>query len=138
MSSSAASSKQFWRSINQLTLYSGASYFVAMATAHFFGLKYPLLFVYYDTPFHAYQDKIIAFCVAVYVALFVNATQSRAVVPTAVASMWITTIGLSLVNVSDDLAKVLKPGQTTTAYWLQTAVVGAITAVLTVSYFKSK
>ena len=44
-------------------LLAGVAYFCAMAVAHFFGIKWPLLFVYYDVPFHAYQDKIISFAV---------------------------------------------------------------------------
>ncbi len=47
-------------------------YFVCMAIAHFFGIKVPILFVYYDIPFHAYQDKIISFCIATY-AIFIFA-----------------------------------------------------------------
>jgi hypothetical protein len=47
----------------RLALWAGAAYFCCMAVAHFFGLKYPLLFVYYDVPFFAYQDKIISFAV---------------------------------------------------------------------------
>jgi hypothetical protein len=30
-------------------------YFVAMAFAHFNGLKYPILFIYWDVPYHEYQ-----------------------------------------------------------------------------------
>jgi hypothetical protein len=48
----------------------GVAYFCCMAFAHFFGVKVPVLFVYYDTPFYAYQDKIISFAVCAYIALF--------------------------------------------------------------------
>ena len=48
----------------------GVVYFCLMAAAHFVGLKYPLVFVYYDTPFYAYQDKIISFAVLAYASLF--------------------------------------------------------------------
>jgi len=37
-------------------LWAGAAYFCCMAVAHFSGLKYPLLFVHDDSPFHAHQD----------------------------------------------------------------------------------
>jgi hypothetical protein len=46
----------------------GVAYFCCMAVAHFFSIKVPVLFVYYNTPFHAYQDKIISFAVCAYVA----------------------------------------------------------------------
>jgi len=62
-------------------LLAGMVYFCCMAVAHYFGIKQPLLFVYYDTPFYAYQDKIISFAVVSYIALFYSAAQHRAVVP---------------------------------------------------------
>ena len=65
------------------TLLAGVVYFCCMAAAHYFGIKQPLLFVYYDTPFYAYQDKIIAFAVVAYIALFYTAAQHRAAVPAA-------------------------------------------------------
>lgn len=97
-----------------------------MAVAHFFGLKYPLLFRYYDVPFYAYQDKIIAFAVVAYVCLFVNAALSRSAVPFALTALGVTVLGLSAVNVSAALAAVLD-GRSTRVYWLQT---GLITAYL--------
>jgi hypothetical protein len=124
----ADKSKAFARGMLTASLAAGAAYFVGMTTAHFFSLKYPVLFVYWDTPFHAYQDKIISFCAALYALVFINAARDPAVVPTAVGSMVITTVGLSLVNVSDELAAVLAPGQTTQWYWAQTAMIGAIGA----------
>ena len=44
-------------------------YFCCMAIAHFFGIKLPILFVYYDTPYYAYQDKIVAVAVVAYICL---------------------------------------------------------------------
>ena len=58
-------------------LLAGVAYFCAMAVAHFFGIKWPLLFVYYDVPFHAYQDKIISFAVVAYACLWWSAAQER-------------------------------------------------------------
>ncbi|MEO1047952.1 MAG: hypothetical protein AAFW59_06450, partial [Pseudomonadota bacterium] len=63
-------------------------FFIAMGTAHFTGFKVPLLFIYYDTPFYAYQDRIIAFTLVTYVALFFAAANHRAVVPYALVSIW--------------------------------------------------
>ncbi len=56
--------------LTRAALLAGVAYFCCMALAHFFGLKWPLLFVYYDTPFFAYQDKIISFAVTAYIGLF--------------------------------------------------------------------
>jgi hypothetical protein len=42
-------------------LLGGAVYFLAIAVAHMFRIKVPLLFVYYDVPSYGYQDRIISF-----------------------------------------------------------------------------
>jgi hypothetical protein len=113
----------------RLSLWAGVAYFCCMAVAHFFGLKYPLLFVYYDVPFYAYQDKIISFAVVAYVCLFANAALHRSGVPAAIAALGFTVLGLSLVNISDALGSVLE-GRSTFAYWLQTGLIAAYCALL--------
>ena len=104
-------------------------YFCCMAVAHFFGLKYPLLFVYYDVPFYAYQDKIISFAVVGYVCLFANAALDRSAVPAAITALGVTVLGLSAVNVSDALGSVLN-GLSTRPYWLQTGLIAVYFATL--------
>lgn len=124
---------------SQLTKYaflSGAAYFCCMAIAHFFSLKFPVLFVYYDTPFYAYQDKIISFAVCAYIALFYSASQHRSVALNAIIVLAITVAGLSSVNLSDELTSVLQEGQSTTPYWLQTAAIAFYLAVLLALYIK--
>lgn len=113
----------------RLALWAGAAYFCCMATAHFFGLKYPLLFVYYDVPFYAYQDKIISFAVVAYICLFVNAALNRSAVPAALVAIGVTVLGLSAVNGSDALGSVLD-GRSTLAYWLQTGLIAAYFVLL--------
>jgi hypothetical protein len=112
----------------------GVAYFCCMAIAHFFGVKVPVLFVYYDTPFYAYQDKIISFAVCAYIALFYSASQHRSVAPGAIIVLALTVLGLSAVNLSDALASVLLEGQSTVPYWLQTAAIGLYLVVLLVLY----
>jgi len=124
---------------SQLTKYAflaGAVYFCCMATAHFFSVKVPILFVYYDTPFYAYQDKIISFAVCAYIALFYSASQHRSVALNAIVVLAITVLGLSYVNVSEALASVLQEGQSTVPYWLQTGAIAFYLVVLLVLYFK--
>jgi hypothetical protein len=124
---------------SQLTKYAflaGAAYFCCMATAHFFSFKIPILFVYYDTPFYAYQDKIISFAVCAYIALFYSASQHRPVALNAIIVLAITVLGLSSVNLSNALASVLQEGQSTTPYWLQTGAIGFYLAVLLTLYIK--
>ena len=118
-------------SLTRYAFLAGVAYFCAMALAHFFGIKQPLLFVYYDTPFHAYQDKIISFAVTAYIALFWLASKSREAVPAALLVMALTVLGLASVNMSDALASVLTEGQSTTPYWLQTLLIAVYLVVLT-------
>ena len=139
-------------------LLAGVVYFVAMATAHFFGIKVPLLFVYWNNPFFAYQDKIIAFAVMTYAALFYTAARHRVAVPAALFSITVTAIGLSLVNLSDALQITLAEGVTSTSdwqiawsatstadaarlstgpYWLQTGLIAGYAVLLQVLYWRS-
>lgn len=113
----------------RFALWAGVAYFCCMAAAHFFSFKYPLLFVYYDVPFHAYQDKIISFAVVAYVCLFANAALHRSGVPAALVALGMTVLGLSAVNGSAALAAVLD-GRPTFAYWLQTGLIAGYFGLL--------
>ncbi len=122
---------------SQITRYAfliGAAYFVFMAIAHFFGIKLPILFIYYDTPYYAYQDKIISFAVVAYVALFYSAAKHRDVAFLAIIVLALTVAGLSAVNVSDALADVLEADRSTLPYWLQTGAIAFYLLILVVLY----
>lgn len=124
---------------SQLTKYaflSGAAYFSCMAIAHFFSFKVPILFVYYDTPFYAYQDKIISFAVCAYIALFYSASQDRTVALNAIIVLAITVLGLCSVNLSNALESVLTEGQSTLPYWLQTGAIAFYLTMLVLLYRK--
>jgi hypothetical protein len=122
--------------ITKFAFLGGVAYFVCMAIAHFFGIKLPVLFVYYDTPFYAYQDKIISFAVCAYVVLFYSASKHRDVAFTAIIVLGFTVLGLSAVNISEALASVLVVGQSTLPYWLQTGAIAFYLVVLMVLYIK--
>jgi hypothetical protein len=115
------------------SLWAGAAYFCCMAVAHFFSFKYPVLFVYYDVPFHAYQDKIIAFAVVTYICLFVTAARHAVAVPAALVALGVTVLGLGAVNLSEALQSVLS-GKGTAMYWAQTAAIAAYEVWLIVLY----
>ncbi len=124
---------------SQLTRYAfmaGVAYFLCMSAAHFFGIKLPVLFVYYDTPFYAYQDKIISFAVFAYIGLFYSAAQHRSVALNAIIVLAATVIGLSSVNLSSALALVLPDGQSTLLYWLQTGAIALYLFVLIILYVR--
>jgi hypothetical protein len=122
--------------LTKIAFLSGSAYFCCMATAHFFGIKVPILFVYYDTPFYAYQDKIISFAVCAYIALFYSAAQHRPVALNAIIVLAITVVGLGYINVSSALASVLQEGQSTIPYWLQTGAIAGYLLILLVLYIK--
>ena len=117
-------------------LYAGAVYFFCMAAAHFFGIKQPVLFIYFDTPYYAYQDKIISFAVIAYLTLFFLAARDRSVVPAALFVLGVTLLGLVSVNLSDALAGVLPAGRSTRAYWLQTGLIGGYFIFLLLLYLR--
>ena len=114
----------------------GAVYFCCMALAHFFGLKVPVLFVYYDTPYYAYQDKIISFAVCAYIALFYSAARLSSVALSAIVVLALTVCGLGAVNISDALVSVLPEGRSTLPYWLQTGAIGMYLALLIALYVR--
>lgn len=116
--------------ILKLLLWAGVAYFCCMAVAHFFGIKVPILFVYYDTPYYAYQDKIISFVVVAYICLFASAARSGEVA-FALVAIWVTVLGLCAVNLSDALHSVLG-GKSTLPYWLQTVAIAAYALCLTI------
>ena len=122
--------------ITKYAFLSGAVYFFCMAIAHYFSIKVPVLFVYWDTPFYAYQDKIISFAVCAYIALFYSASQHRSVALNAIIVLAITVLGLSSVNFSSALETVLREGQSTAPYWLQTGAIFSYLVVLVILYVK--
>ncbi len=122
--------------LTQYAFLAGVAYFCCMAVAHFLGIKVPVLFVYYDTPFYAYQDKIISFAVCAYIALFYSASKHRSVALNAIIVLAVTVLGLGSSNLSDALASVLQEGQSTLPYWLQTGVIAFYLVVLLALYIK--
>lgn len=124
--------------LTKLAFLLGAIYFVFMALAHFFSVKVPVLFIYYNTPFYAYQDKIISFAVTAYIALFYGASQSRDVARYAILVMIITAADLSYINISSELNALLTEQQTTMPYWIQTGMIGAYTLVLIALYLNDR
>ncbi len=110
-------------------LLAGVVIFCSMSVAHFFSLKYPLLFVYYDTPYYLYQDRIISFCLIAYACLFYTAAEHRAAVPAALLALSATVLGLSAINYSEAL-RMINEGHSTTPYWVETSIFASYLLVL--------
>lgn len=118
------------------SLYACTAYFCAMSAAHFAGFKVPVLFVYWNVPSNHYQDMIIGFCGFTYAVLVFTAARHRAAVPAALVALAGTVLGLSAVNLSADLARMID-GASTLAYWLQTGMIAGLLAWLGALYLKS-
>ncbi len=59
-------------------LLAGSLYFLAVSFVHLFGIKVPVLFIYFDVPSNVYQDRIISVLSFVFsVFLFAGARLSR-------------------------------------------------------------
>ncbi|MEM9048711.1 MAG: hypothetical protein AAGC92_08330 [Pseudomonadota bacterium] len=117
------------------------AFFLCMGMAHFIGLKWPVLFVYFDTPYYAYQDRIISFTLITYAALFFAASRHRVMVPYALISIWGTVAGLAYVNVSPALAAALAEmteGAGTLLYWAQTGAFGGLAIILTLLFLRER
>lgn len=123
--------------ILKIGLLAGVAYFCCMSAAHFLGFKVPLLFIYWNVPSNHYQDMIISFCAFTYAALFYAAFRHPAAVPAALVALGGTVLGLSAVNASPALATMID-GASTTAYWIQTALIAAYLALLTVLHFQTR
>uniref|UniRef100_A0A6U2CFA9 Uncharacterized protein n=1 Tax=Pseudictyota dubia TaxID=2749911 RepID=A0A6U2CFA9_9STRA len=109
--------------------------FASMGVAHWFSIKSDIFFVYHDTPFYAYQDKIIAFCLCTYSIFCYAASKIPAVRIYTIASIWCTFLLLCGINLSQDLADVVGPEQSSMGfYWFQASKMGVVAAALTYAH----
>jgi hypothetical protein len=87
-------------------LLAGAAYFLAIAIAHMFRVKIPLLFVYYNLPSYGYQDRIISFLSFGWsVFLFTASTnpmKNRAAVKAVLIAGLASIFGLTVINSTSD------------------------------------
>jgi len=107
------------------SLFAGAFYFLAVATVHMLGIKVPMLFIYFNVPSYAYQDRIISF-LAFGWAIFLF-TAARDVVKNVqlVKAILIAggsaIVGLSIINATTDF-HALDPAINVAVFWIETAV----------------
>ena len=62
--------------ILKFLLYAGAVYFAGVTLAHAVGVKIPGLFVFYNVPSYAYQDRIISFLALGWATFFFQAART--------------------------------------------------------------
>ena len=106
------------------SLLAGAAYFLGVSVAHMLGVKVPGLFVYFDVPSFAYQDRIISFLAFGWaVFLFAASTdpmKQDVLVKAVLVAGAAAVAGLAIVNLTTDFSA-LRPGIAQSAFWLQTA-----------------
>jgi hypothetical protein len=106
------------------SLLTGSIYFLVVAAAHMLGAKLPLLFIYYNVPSYAYQDRIISFLAFGWAAFFFTASRDpqkhsalvNAILVTGAAAV----LGLATINLTTDFHS-LDARIDPRVFWMETA-----------------
>ena len=118
-------------------LLAGFAYFFAMAAAHMVGWKIPGLFIYFDIPSYAYQDRIISVLVMGWSLFFLQAglspTRNRNTIRTILTAGFLAIIGLSINTLTINFA-VLNPSAGETLIWIQIAALCIYLLLLAAAY----
>jgi hypothetical protein len=122
-------------------LLAGAVYLLAIAAAHMFRIKLPLLFLYYDLPSYGYQDRIISFLSFGWsVFLFtasVDPIKNRAAVKAILIAGLAAIFGLNTINGTTDF-RALSPDIHPAIFRIETLGVSLYVAALILFYFLAK
>jgi hypothetical protein len=124
------------------SLLGGAVYFIFVAFAHFFALKIPFLYIYYDLPSEAYQDKIISFTTFGWSMFFVAGYSSvkreslRSVRYIVIAGAGAVAC-LCFINLFTDFSRFSADAHSF-SYWVETAVLSAFLGWIAVLYVLAK
>ncbi|MBU1122765.1 MAG: hypothetical protein ABIH71_07580 [Candidatus Omnitrophota bacterium] len=123
-------------------LLSGALYFFLVSLAHMIGIKIPGLFIYFNVPSYAYQDKIISFLAfgwAMFLYSGFRSVKSNVISPVKyiLASGVAAIVGLSVINRTTDFnsfSNKINPG----IFWLEIVGLCIYLIVLTILYYRVK
>lgn len=103
------------------SLWAGAAYFAAVALTHTFGIKLPVVFIYFDVPSHPYQDQIIGFLAFGWSAFFYTAAraprEARHLVAAILAAGLAAVAGLAAINLRTDFST-LTAAPRLEAHWI--------------------
>lgn len=122
-------------------LFAGSVYFFLVATFHMIGIKIPPLFIYYNVPSYAYQDRIIAFLafgwsVFLFTA-FLNPIKNRMLIQAILVAGAGAVIGLEIINMFtkfEYISSIINP----TIFRLETLGLAVYLVSLTIFYSKFK
>ncbi|MCK5568937.1 MAG: hypothetical protein KAJ15_04420 [Spirochaetes bacterium] len=121
------------------SLLAGSIYFILVAAAHMIGIKIPGLFVYYNLPSYAYQDKIIAFfsfgwSVFLFTA-FLNPVKNVDLVKAILISGTGAIAGLCLINLFTDFHE-MSETINVLSFWIEVLCLSFYLIWLTIFYFR--
>ncbi len=125
------------KKILSYSLFAGALYFFAVAAVHMLGIKVPMLFIYFNVPSYAYQDRIISFLSFGWAIFLFTAArdvvQNRALVKALLISGGGALIGLIIINSRTDF-HALDPAINVTVFGVETAVLAFYVLWLTIFF----
>lgn len=91
-------------------ILAGSIYFVLVSVVHQFGIKIPLLFIYFDIPSFEYQDRIISFLAFGWAVFFFSAykisIKDIEIVKYLIAAGTAGVVGLVMNNIRTDFSKI--------------------------------
>ena len=123
------------------SLLAGAVYFMGITLAHMFGLKVPLLFVYFNVPSYAYQDRIISFLafgwsIFLFTA-FIDPVKNSSLVKAILFAGSGAIIGLTAINILTDFNGLSKDIDVS-IFWVETFGITAYVIWLFLFYCRSR
>ena len=127
--------------ILKYSLLAGALYFFSVSVVHMLGIKVPVLFIYFNVPSYAYQDRIISFLafgwsVFLFTA-FTDPQKNVALVKAILVAGAGALIGVSVINAATDFQS-LDPAINPVIFWLEAAGLFVYWLWLVVFYLRSK
>ena len=123
------------------SLFAGGIYFILISIVHLIGIKIPGLYIYFNVPSYAYQDKITSFLTFGWAVFFIQASHDpkknihlvRSILIAGLAAILV----LSYINLSTNFND-LSPNINITVYWIQVGVLTIYLFWLGVYYRKVK
>lgn len=123
------------------SLFAGGVYFSAISLVHMLGNKLPVLFIYFNVPSYAYQDRIISFLAFGWAVFFFTAfsdpEKQMALVRAILIAGAGALAGIGIINAATDfhsLDTTINPG----IFWLEAAGIFIYWLWLVNFYFRSK
>jgi len=127
--------------ILKFSILFGAIYFLSISIAHFFELKIPGLFVYFDVISFEYQNKIISMLAFGWAAFFFLGFKLIDLKNNNLIILYIITGAVAIfiliiINISSELARLIEH-QSTIAYWMTTIILFVYLLWILVFYIKA-